>query len=54
MCPGKFTALSQTKKDREIECAGNGDENRETTVWAFFMSLLSVWRADTESEKNNS
>lgn len=44
MCPGKFTALSQTKNDRETECAGNGDENRETTVLAFFMS---VWRTGT-------
>lgn len=40
MCPEKFTALSQTKKKRELECAGNGDENHETTVLAFCHVLI--------------
>lgn len=41
VCPEEFTALSHTKKDRELECAGNGDENHEAkTVLAFFRALI--------------
>lgn len=41
MCPKEFTALSHTKKERELECAESGDENQETkTVLAFFRALI--------------